>query len=108
MFKTLKYTDKEKTCIQVENEDGTIMSVPIAPGNRHYEEILQSNLEIEDYVEPEKSINQLRQEAYNESGCTVEALIIAKWEADVEGRTEALDELQAKREAIKSQYPKTT
>lgn len=37
---------------------------------------------------------------------TLDALLVALWEATIEGRTATADELQAIREAVKQKYPK--
>jgi hypothetical protein len=47
-----------------------------------------------------------RKDAYLAEGITTEILIVALWERAVEGRPEAADAIQVKRESIKPQYPK--
>lgn len=47
-----------------------------------------------------------RKDAYLTEGITAEILIVALWERTVEGRPEAADAIQVKRESIKVQYPK--
>ena len=47
-----------------------------------------------------------RKDAYLTEGITTEILIVALWERAVEGRPEAADAIQVKRESIKAQYPK--
>ncbi len=48
-----------------------------------------------------------REEAYVEQGATVEALVYALWEMIVENDFTAANEIQAKRVAIKAQFPKS-
>jgi|688.fasta_scaffold01344_23 hypothetical protein len=47
-----------------------------------------------------------RADAYRNNGLDERKLIVALWEAQVENRPEALNEIQAKRLAIKEQFPK--
>ncbi|MCP4545956.1 MAG: hypothetical protein GY835_05760 [bacterium] len=54
----------------------------------------------------ETAYQSQRRAAYLRAGLTPEALLVALWEAVVEERDDGLIELQAKREAIKSQYPR--
>jgi hypothetical protein len=56
---------------------------------------------------PETSYVDQRVDAYYMSGIDTNKLVIALWEAQVEGRTEALDDIQAKRLVIKEKFPKT-
>lgn len=49
-----------------------------------------------------------REQAYRESGVTVEAMIVALWERVVEGRVEMTEELQQVREDVKRRFPKST
>ena len=53
----------------------------------------------------EPTAAELRYEAYLKAGITAEALAVALWESTVEGKTETLTEIQAKRQAIKDLYP---
>ena len=46
------YTDSNNSSISVDF-DGQVMSVPVDPGNRHYAEIVEQEIEIAPYVEPE-------------------------------------------------------
>lgn len=47
-----------------------------------------------------------REAEYNKEGCTIKALIVALWERIIEGRPEASDALEIKRQAVKIKYPK--
>lgn len=40
--------------------DGVEMFVPLAPGNRHYRELLEQGIEIAPYVEPAPTADQVR------------------------------------------------
>jgi hypothetical protein len=42
--------------------DGQEWSVPLSPGNRHYDAIIEQGIEIEPYVEPAKTAEQVRTE----------------------------------------------
>ena len=42
---------------------------------------------------------------YNKDGCTEKSLIVALWERVVEGRPEASDALEVKRQAVKTRIP---
>lgn len=53
----------------------------------------------------EPTAAELRYQAYLQAGITAEALAVALWESTVEGKTEAITAIQAKREAIKEKYP---
>jgi hypothetical protein len=46
------YTDSDNNSINVDF-DGQAMSVPVDPDNRHYAEIVEQEIEIAPYVEPE-------------------------------------------------------
>lgn len=52
--------------------------------------------------DPTPPYDELRRKEYP----TTDELIVALWERIVEGRNEASDTLQAKREVIKAKYPK--
>ena len=71
------------------------------------------------YIEKESILSQIptppafetsyidnRADAYRINGLDEKKLIIALWEAQVENRPEALNEIQARRLAIKEQFPK--
>ena len=47
-----------------------------------------------------------RKKKYVADGVTSESLIVALWEYVVEGRSEAMDSIQAKRLVAKSEFPK--
>lgn len=47
-----------------------------------------------------------RIKAYDSSGCSLDNLTVALWEAKVENRTGSMDTIQTIREGIKAQYPK--
>ena len=47
-----------------------------------------------------------REAEYNKEGCTEKALIVALWERIVEGRPEASNALEIKRQAVKAMIPK--
>ena len=49
-----------------------------------------------------------RRVAYERNGLSAEVLLIALWERVVEGRSEASEALQAIREKVKQQFPKTS
>jgi len=48
--------------------DGKFMSVPVDPDNRHYAEIVEQEIEIAPYVEPEPSWIDSRISAYGSVG----------------------------------------
>lgn len=50
---------------------------------------------------------ELRAKEYLAKGLTTDKLIVALWEAVIEGRFESAQELQRLREAVKAKYPKT-
>lgn len=56
---------------------------------------------------PDASVEELRKEEYNKRGVTLENMIVALWEAQVEGKSEALEELQAIRAQVKEDIPKS-
>lgn len=48
-----RYLDPEHTSIEVTEDDGRVFVVPVAPGNRHYIELTESDpIAIADYVPP--------------------------------------------------------
>ena len=47
-----------------------------------------------------------REIEYNKEGCTEKALLVALWEKVVEGRPEAADALEIKRQAVKIKFEK--
>lgn len=56
-------------------------------------------------IVPPPTIDELRKAEYDKRGATVDALTIALWEEKVEGKPDALDELQAIREQVKLDIP---
>jgi hypothetical protein len=80
--------------------DGQEWSVPLSPGNRHYDAIIAQGIEIEPYVEPLPTKSE--QEALRQSAYAKEAdPLYFKWQAG-ESSQEAW---VAKRAEIKSRYP---
>jgi hypothetical protein len=51
-------------------------------------------------------LKDVRKESYDEAGCSIEDLIVAMWEANVERRPDKLLDIQKKRLAVKAKYPK--
>jgi hypothetical protein len=50
--------------------------------------------------------NELREIGYNAAGITPQHLAVALWEAQVEGKFDALSAIQIKRQVIKNKFPK--
>jgi len=61
------YTDADNGSISADF-DGITMSVPVDPANRHYAEIVEQEIEIAPYVEPESSWVDSRIAAYGSIG----------------------------------------
>ena len=87
--------------------------VPNRPGNLAHQQMMKEveagEAEILAYVEPVKSVDQLRQEAYQAAGLTTEKMSVAMWEKMIEGRPDAetgIADMQAARANIKAQVPK--
>lgn len=66
-----------------------------------YDEI--KYLEANPPIPPPPSYQELRKKEYP----SIDDMVVALWEWQVEGRKESKDLLQAKREAVKLKYPKT-
>tara|TARA_R110002167_G_C12569429_1_gene642455 strand:+ start:465 stop:764 length:300 start_codon:yes stop_codon:yes gene_type:complete len=66
-FTNLKYSNVEHNVISAD-VGGQKMSIPVAEGNTHYDEIVEQELEIAAYIEPEKSWEVRRIEAYASTG----------------------------------------
>ena len=47
-----------------------------------------------------------RLNAYRETGATIEKMIVALWEKEVEDRKDVADALEVKRQAVKKRFPK--
>ncbi len=56
---------------------------------------------------PAPSYQVLREKEYLSQGITEKEMIVALWEKVIENRPQAANDLQAKREQIKTKYPKT-
>ena len=67
--------------------------------------LTQWELEVKDKYDLEQ-VRQQRKEEYNNQGVTIEALTVALWEKLANNNSTEFDSLQAKREAIKQQFPK--
>jgi len=55
MIESAQYTNEEQTSVSVTYDDGKILSVPVAQGNRHYQELmewLEQGNTIQSYVAP--------------------------------------------------------
>jgi hypothetical protein len=52
-----KYTQSGSISATV---DGIEMTIPIAPGNRHYNALIEQGIEIAPYVEPAKTAEEIR------------------------------------------------
>jgi hypothetical protein len=64
---------------------------------------------IEEYkkdLENLRVVEQRRKEYFTQE-CTLDKMVIALWEKLVEGRTDSVDDIQAKRVKIKQENPKT-
>jgi hypothetical protein len=80
--------------------DDVEMSIPVAPGNRHYDAIIAQGIEIEPYVEPlptKSEQESLRQSAYAKEADP----LYFKWQAGESSQ----ETWVAKRAEIKSRYP---
>lgn len=87
-------------------EDG--VQIPADLRNADYREYLDwlskgNTAEVE--VAVDASADELRKQEYNKRGVTIEKMIVALWEFQVEGRSQAIDELQAIREQVKEDIP---
>lgn len=92
-------------CIEEKNEEGKLNNIFLI------EDKGQTEGEIDTIITQVKQsrapkIEDLRREEYEKEGITPQMMIIALWELAVENRPQAVNELQAKRQAIKEKYPK--
>ena len=51
MLENIKYANAEHTVISA-TENGSQLSIPVAVGNRHYDDIIEQGMAIADYVPP--------------------------------------------------------
>ena len=51
MLENIKYANAEHTVISA-TENGSQLSIPVAVGNRHYDNIIEQGMAIADYVPP--------------------------------------------------------
>ena len=61
MLESIKYANAENTTISA-TENGVPLSIPIAPGNRHYDEIVEQGLIVADYAAPPATWDSVRGE----------------------------------------------
>lgn len=64
ILENIRYANKEKTAIHA-TLDGSLVSIPVAAGNKHYDEIVEKGLSVADYVDtspPPTYIEQRRPE----------------------------------------------
>lgn len=90
----------------IQREDG--VQIPVDLRNADYREYLDwlskgNTAEVKAAVDA--SADELRKQEYNKRGVTIEKMIVALWEFQVEGRSQAIDELQAIREQVKEDIP---
>lgn len=109
MFKSVKET---KFGYEAVLEDDVKISIPKDTGNRHFQAIAKwletlGNIILPMDPDPVLTYRELRSKEYLAQGITTEALAVATWEKAVENRPQAADDLQAKRAAIKTMFPKS-
>lgn len=100
-----KYEDNEKQSFGGAwgSEEAKHIEIPEAIKLEHAQWDGEKIVEV---LPPPLSIKEQRKAKYLEKGITVEAMIIALWEKQVENRSEAVDALQAERVKIKQEIPK--
>ena len=81
-FTNLKYSNVEHSVISAA-VDGQKMSIPVGEGNTHYDEIVEQELEIAAYIEPEKSWEVQRREAYGSWQDQLDQMFHGTWEDHV-------------------------
>jgi hypothetical protein len=102
---TVAYSGKDQNFILINGN----VSMSWPSGNypsEHIQEWLAAGNEIAPYEPPALSVEQQRQQAYLDAGITTDAMIVALWERDVEGRPEALNKIESQRQLIKQEFPK--
>ena len=80
----------------------------VEPTEKEIEDFVQNfkDFEIEQKNLIATEYQRQRQLAYNQSGLTIEKLVVDLWEKEVEGNPTSSIATQATREQIKLQYPK--
>jgi hypothetical protein len=102
MFKIQRYEGKV-----VGIEIDGCKSIPPSMENTDFVEWRQQNPDVDLSDEPyDKPYGIKRKIDYSSQGVDSDAMIVALWEAQVEGRPEAMQALQAKRLDIKARHPK--
>ena len=91
------YLDPDHSSI-LADFNGKDLSIPVCPGNWHYDEIVEQGIEIAPYVEPEPSWGDSRIAAYGSIG---DQLDMQYWDG-VNDTTVWADHVAA----VKSTYPK--
>lgn len=92
------------------NDEGVTCCIPPDENNgdfREYNEWLakgNAKQVVDDTWIP--TVEEKRRMEYDKQGCNDHDLLVALWEKIVEGRPEVADEMQAKRQAIKTDIPK--
>lgn len=65
----------------------------------------EAQLELARKIIKPPTVDELRKAEYEKRGVTIDALVIALWEAQLEGKTDALSQIQAIREQVKIDIP---
>jgi hypothetical protein len=109
---TANYFDGKFIGIKYVNENGEIVSC-LKGNNPEYKKFEKWHSEHPDFsiadipTSEEDELNKNRKIEYYNQSCTPDELIVALWEYVVENRPAAMNELQAKRLAVKQKYPKS-
>ena len=100
-----QWSDENKTLIRAELDDGTIVSIPVTLGNRHYEEILRLKLPIADYVALKADrIEEIKAELRVIDQASIRALrAINKTGNGVAEDIAVLDDLESQAEALRAE-----
>lgn len=88
-------------------DDGGTVSVESQHGEEYPEALAAEAIAAcRGWTPPPPPYDRARRTAYLNEGCTIQALAVALWERDVEGRPEAAEEIQKKRLEVKRRFPK--
>ena len=112
-IRSARYTkplnNSQNICI---DDDGVEKSVPVCPGNRHYDELMRlveaGELTIEPYVEAERGYEELRRAEYPAIGDQLDAI----WKQLNQDRLNGKELIQPADDelnrvlAVKAKYPK--